>query len=219
MSRRIYVAAICLGVSGGVFAQTVTTGDDVVDFAGPQRVESLPGADGLVSLREAAVAANNTDGPKMIALAMPNERWWHVIPGHATCMIDNAISLTAPTPWWTAAHRRPHRRHGVYSARVATNASGNVTFDAALVHDVNLGIFITFTALRGPTGDTSEFSMCKTVTGDAGATDINHVAIINSEDFFDFLDDLFAANADFNTDGSTNSQDFLDFLTEFFAGC
>ncbi len=41
---------------------TVDTTADVVDFGGTQQVGDLPGADGLVSLREAIIAANNTAG-------------------------------------------------------------------------------------------------------------------------------------------------------------
>ncbi len=43
--------------------------------------------------------------------------------------------------------------------------------------------------------------------------------VVNSQDFFDFLTDLFNGNADFNRDGVTNSQDFFDYLAAFFAGC
>jgi hypothetical protein len=52
--------------------------------------------------------------------------------------------------------------------------------------------------------------------------DWNSDEVVNSNDFFSFLDDFFTSNADFNSDGVTNSQDFFDFLGCFFAppgGC
>jgi hypothetical protein len=53
----------------------------------------------------------------------------------------------------------------------------------------------------------------------ACAADWNHDGILNSQDFFDFLAQFFAANADFNHDSITNSQDLFDYLTAFFRGC
>lgn len=44
----------------------VTTTSDSLDFGGAQQVADLPGPDGVVSLREAIIAANGTPGPQVI---------------------------------------------------------------------------------------------------------------------------------------------------------
>ncbi|MCG3157354.1 MAG: hypothetical protein DKINENOH_03986 [bacterium] len=49
----------------------VTTTSDLADFDGGQQVSDLPGPDGVVSLREAITAANNTSGPNVIGFNIP----------------------------------------------------------------------------------------------------------------------------------------------------
>jgi hypothetical protein len=65
------VATLTLAILGGAkpaSAQTieVNTTADVVDFGGAQRLADLPGSDGVISLREAVIAANNTAGAQNI---------------------------------------------------------------------------------------------------------------------------------------------------------
>lgn len=49
----------------------VNSTSDVVDFSGSFQVADLPGPDGLVSLREAIIAANNTAGPQVVGFNIP----------------------------------------------------------------------------------------------------------------------------------------------------
>jgi cytoskeletal protein CcmA (bactofilin family) len=52
---------------------TVNTTSDADDFGGLRGVYDLPGPDGVVSLREAITAANNTSGPQTIAFQIPTD--------------------------------------------------------------------------------------------------------------------------------------------------
>jgi hypothetical protein len=63
---------------GGGETITVTTLNDVTDFAGFQQVIDLPGPDGRISFREAVTAANNTPGAQTIAFAIPVSEFWLV---------------------------------------------------------------------------------------------------------------------------------------------
>jgi hypothetical protein len=72
------LALVGLALAATARAQTVTvnTVEDSVDFAAPQRLEQLPGPDGVVSLAEAIIATNNTPGPQTVAFAIPRDQWW-----------------------------------------------------------------------------------------------------------------------------------------------
>jgi parallel beta-helix repeat protein len=97
-AARTTIASTLAAMAGVASAQvmTVTTGEDDVDFSGQQQVTDLPGPDGLVSLREAVTAANNTPGPQSIHFAIPRSTWWNLFPNQAGCRIDNPLFLTDP---------------------------------------------------------------------------------------------------------------------------
>ncbi|MFN0206995.1 MAG: hypothetical protein ACKVS6_11900 [Planctomycetota bacterium] len=71
------ILALTLAPVATLSAQTVyvTTVSDVVDFGGLQRVNNLPGPDGKVSMREAAIASNNTAGAQTIGFQVPAGQW------------------------------------------------------------------------------------------------------------------------------------------------
>lgn len=73
----------------------VTTLDDIANppfdadgTCGTGTIDDLPGADGLILLREAIIAANNTSGVKMIQFA-PS--------------LSGATIVLSPAPWLSAA--------------------------------------------------------------------------------------------------------------------
>ncbi|HEX9832472.1 MAG TPA: hypothetical protein VGA66_05185, partial [Mycobacterium sp.] len=78
-------------ISANAQTITVNTTDDVVDFGGLQQVANLPGPDGLISFREACMAANNTPGPQTIAFAIPNTPSNEWTGGVAVLFMDFSI--------------------------------------------------------------------------------------------------------------------------------
>lgn len=93
-SINLLAAAASVALTHGALAAgetiTVTTLHDVTDFAAPQQVANLPGPDGVVSFREAVLAANNTAGPQTIAFAIPQNQFW-LITDRAILELENGI--------------------------------------------------------------------------------------------------------------------------------
>ncbi|NIR50069.1 PKD domain-containing protein [candidate division KSB1 bacterium] len=75
ITLHILMWSFLLVLSQNLIAQgetiTVDTTSDVEDFGGAQQVTNLPGPDGVVSLREAVTAANNTPGDQAIEFRIP----------------------------------------------------------------------------------------------------------------------------------------------------
>lgn len=82
---------IASALAAGAQTLTVTTTQDVVDFVAPQQAANLPGPDGLVSFREACIAANQTTGAQTIAFAIPNAPPNEWNGGVATLFMDFEI--------------------------------------------------------------------------------------------------------------------------------
>ncbi|MBC7772597.1 MAG: hypothetical protein H7210_08905 [Pyrinomonadaceae bacterium] len=97
------------------------------------------------------------------------------------------------------------------------NRSIGLTTSRVTMNMLSLGTYLIRVSGSGPAAGayTLNISSCEPIC----SCDWNADQVVNSQDFFDFITDFFANNADINADGTTNSQDFFDFLTCFFKGC
>jgi hypothetical protein len=112
---------------------------------------------------------------------------------------------------------------------VPFNTTSSCHNPGTLTASLDAETWVVFVALAGFTGPDcgqlqTGYNLTITIDGFPACPggcpcDWNNSGTLNSQDFFDFLNDFFNNNADFNHSGSTNSQDFFDFLTCFFAGC
>ncbi|MEZ6235743.1 MAG: GC-type dockerin domain-anchored protein [Phycisphaerales bacterium] len=75
---RVAAIAAAAGLASPALTQTVTvnTIEDAVDISPNGVLADLPGPDGLVSMREACLVANNMAGPQTIEFAIPQSQWW-----------------------------------------------------------------------------------------------------------------------------------------------
>jgi hypothetical protein len=97
-----------------------------------------------------------------------------------------------------------------------------ITFHFDFTADLEAGntYYLVAGSWADPVGGETEITI--DYTGQLGcAADFNADGTVNSQDFFDYLNNFFANDpaADFNADGTVNSQDFFDFLNAFFDGC
>jgi hypothetical protein len=69
----VFSPCLANSVEKGEPVVTVTTVSNAVDFGGDQMTSDLPGGDGLVSLHEAIIATNNTDGDETIEFELADD--------------------------------------------------------------------------------------------------------------------------------------------------
>lgn len=97
-----------------------------------------------------------------------------------------------------------------YRVASVTIQSGTAALGAGVVENIPGGVDLV---------SMDDFLYGEPVLQGNCAADYDGDGVINTNDFFAFLNNFFANDADFNHDGATNSQDFYDFLTAFFIGC
>jgi hypothetical protein len=88
-----YAATACLLLATAQLSAqsiTVTTLNDMSDTGLGVLVGNLPGPDGVVSFREAVLAANNTPGPQTIEFAIPESEFW-TGDGVALLRLENGL--------------------------------------------------------------------------------------------------------------------------------
>jgi hypothetical protein len=109
------------------------------------------------------------------------------------------------------------------SAAVVTNASGVAAFSAAV--PVGAAGFVTATAIRESTGDTSEFSACAAVTQACGTADFNGDGDVGTDADIEAFFACLAGNccatcggADFNADGDVGTDADIEAFFRVLAG-
>jgi hypothetical protein len=85
-----------------------------------------------------------------------------------------------------------------------------------IIHNPMVGDAGSYRCVVGNTCGTAPSDVARLTVGAECPCNWNADDALNSQDFFDFLNEFFMNDADFNDDGVTNSQDFFDFLNCFF---
>ncbi len=107
------------------------------------------------------------------------------------------------------------------STTVVTDASGNAVFSAALPVSAPAGWYVTATAIREPSGSTSEFSACIPVESGGCPADFDGSGFVDTDDYDAFVHafEEGAPIADFDGSGFVDLEDFTNFVFAFEAGC
>ncbi|MCC6675926.1 MAG: right-handed parallel beta-helix repeat-containing protein [Phycisphaerales bacterium] len=107
------------------------------------------------------------------------------------------------------------------STDVSTDSAGHTEFDISLPATIAPGSFITATAARALSGDTSEFSACIAVATADCPADLTGDGIVDFADYLEFLNryDALDPSVDFTGDGLVDFADYLEFLNLYEQGC
>ena len=144
LKKKLVIAtALVLGIAilmpvAPSLAQTsiivVNSTSDIEDFGGAQQIGNLPGPDGLVTLREAITAANNTAGPQSITFRIPTsdpgltgDSFWIFVENSPLILSDDATTIDGTTQVAFTGHFIHLRTTPIFTSfnGLTINSNGN----------------------------------------------------------------------------------------------
>ncbi len=150
LSRRsapwIYlVLALFVGAPAQAQTVLVTTAYDEVDISQNATIADLPGPDGVVSLREALRATDNTPGHQTVGFQIPPERFWLpeifpdfvLIQGSFGFSANDEVTLDGTTQTAYTGDMNPDGWEVVFELGVSLNADNSEAFG---FHGCDIGL-------------------------------------------------------------------------------